>query len=41
MNTTREQAIQMMEQAKASKDYELANICAEFVLWLDKKKAQA
>jgi hypothetical protein len=39
MNTTREEALEMLDEAKAKKDYELVNICINYVLWLDKKES--
>lgn len=41
MNITREEAFELLDNAKANKDFELANIYFEYVIWLDKKQAQA
>lgn len=37
MNTTRDEAIDMIEAARESGDYELANMIFEYVSWLDRK----
>ena len=37
MNSTREEALDMMKAAHQKGDYELANMIIEYISWLDRK----